>query len=236
MWKQMVAVAGCLLSRAVCCGPALTEAETRWLDAGWPVIAYAKQQKLPLDIVVQPQPTRGNAPIAMGFVGGRCKLVLSMRGNPAADASLADVPEALQQAVIEATVAHEIGHCWRYVQGAWHTVPSGFVDAVALNDDKNFADDEDLARQVRDMRETRREEGFADLVGLAWTQTHHPSQYAPVYAWLAHLRNEQPVAGGHHDTGAWVRLAADGAAFGTADTPPFDQALPLWQRGLLSQD
>jgi len=29
----------------------------------------------------------------MGFVGGRCKLVLSMRGNPAADASLADVPK-----------------------------------------------------------------------------------------------------------------------------------------------
>jgi len=81
------------------------------------------------------------------------------------------------------------------VQGAWHTVHRASSTPVALNDDKNFADDEDLARQVRDMRETRREEGFADLVGLAWTQTHHPSQYAPVYAWLARLRNEQPVAG-----------------------------------------
>jgi len=37
---------------------------------------------LPLDIVVQPQPTPGKAPLALAFVDGRCKLVLSMRENP----------------------------------------------------------------------------------------------------------------------------------------------------------
>src|ERR1043165_5221130 len=66
----------------------LTETELRWLKGAWPVITYAEQAKIPLDIVVQPQATAGNAPLALGFVDGRCKLVLSMRGNPEAEATL----------------------------------------------------------------------------------------------------------------------------------------------------
>jgi len=85
------------------------------------------------------------------------------------------------------------------------------------------------------MRETRREEGFADLVGLAWTLAQHPQQYAQVHAWFEKVRDDQPVPGSHHDTRAWVRLARDRSIF-EAGATPFEQVLGVWQRGLLSDD
>jgi len=208
----------------------LTATELRWLKAGWPAVAYAQAQQLPLDIARQPQSKPGDAPLAMGFVDGRCKLVLAMRGNPEAEATLARIDPALLPAVVEAMMAHEIGHCWRYVHGAWHTLPAGFVDITEDSD----ADSERVALR-RDMRETRREEGFADLVGLAWTLARHPQLYAQVQAWFEKVRDDQPVPGSHHDTRAWVRLARDRSVFGAGATP-FEQALPVWQNGLLSED
>ena len=209
----------------------LTDTEMRWLNAGWPVVTYAKEHKLPLDIVVQPQAKPGDAPIAMGFTEQRCKLVLAMRGNPEAEATLEQIDAALLPVVVEAMVAHELGHCWRYVHGAWHTLPAGFVDTG----EDAAGQDAEIAKLRRDMRETRREEGFADLVGLAWTLSHHPRQYEQVHAWLEKFRADQPVPGSHHDTRAWIRLAKDRDAFAAADTP-FEQAWAMWQQGLLSDD
>jgi hypothetical protein len=203
---------------------ALTDTETRWLRAGLPVLDYARAQQLPIDVVVQPQAQPGTAPLAMGFVDGRCKLVLTMRGNPQAEAALANVEPPLQSTVIEAMVAHEVGHCWRYVQGAWHGVPSGFAEPT-------IDEDPERARLRRMMRATRREEGFADLVGLAWTRSRHPERYAQVHAWLEQVRDHQPVPGSHHDTRVWVALAKQASAFGPGGTP-FDQAQALWQQGL----
>jgi hypothetical protein len=205
----------------------LTAMETRWVQAGWPVVRYAREQQLPLDIVVQPQPAPGHAPLAMGFVDGRCKLVYSMRGNPEAEAVLDGVAPALAPVLIEAMTAHELGHCWRYVQGAWHVVPSGFVDAPPPDNDA------ELQRRVNDMQAARREEGFADLVGLAWTWRAHPGHYAAVQAWLERVRADDTPAGSHHDTGAWLRRARDAAAFSEAITP-FEQVHGLWRQGLAS--
>lgn len=209
----------------------ITPTEMRWLRAGWPVVNYAKAQQLPLDISVQPQAKPGDAPLAMAYVDGRCKLVLAMRGNPDAESTLAQIEPELLGPVVEAMVAHELGHCWRYVHGAWHTLPAGFVDTSTEAPQR----DQEILRVWRDMRETRREEGYADLVGLAWTAQHHPAQYAAVYAWFAKVRDDQPVPGAHHDTRAWLRLVKDRRAFTTADTP-FEQAWPLWRNGLLSED
>jgi hypothetical protein len=221
--KPLLAAALCLA--AMPGTAALTETETRWLRAGLPVLGYAKAQLLPIDIVVQPDPRPGDPPLAMGFVDGRCTLVLSMRGNPAAEAALADVQPALVPVVIEAMIAHEVGHCWRHVQGTWHGLPPGLVL------------DSDASRLAawHEMRATRREEGFADLVGLAWTLSRHPEEYAAVHAWFERARDDQPVAGSHHDTRAWLRLAKERSAFAAADTP-FEQARALWQRGLLDID
>jgi hypothetical protein len=227
MWKHLIASFACGLAGAAWAdASALTETETRWITLSWPAVAYAREQGLPLDIVVQPQPTPDNAPLAMAFIEGRCKLVLSMRGNPEAQSTLDAIPPALLKPVVEAMAAHELGHCWRYVRGAWHTLPAGFAATR-----ESVPADPLLGQKLREMQETRREEGFADLVGLAWTKRHHPERYAEVHAWFVEFRNDPDHPGSHHDTLAWIRLASAPAAFKTADTL-FEQAWPLWQQGL----
>jgi hypothetical protein len=81
------------------------------------------------------------------------------------------------------------------------------------------------------MWQTRREEGFADLVGLAWTLVHHPERYADVLAWHVNLRASQAVPTGPHDTRAWVQLAADPTLFEPAGSV-FERVQTLWVRGL----
>jgi ADP-ribose pyrophosphatase YjhB (NUDIX family) len=216
-----------LLARA---DASLTALETRWLGAAGPVLALAQRLALPIDIIVQPQAKPGDVPLAMGFMDGRCKLVLSLRGNPGAEAVLEQVPEAERAVLIEAMAAHEVGHCWRYAQGAWHALPAGFVE---VRDEQ--AASADLLAAAKAMREARREEGYADLVALAWTAQAHPRHYARVHAWLAALRSVQPVARSSHDTRAWVALALDAAVFAPAATP-FDAAAVAWRAGLLADD
>jgi hypothetical protein len=208
----------------------LTTLEKRWLDAAGPVLAYSQQLKLPLDITVQPQPRPGDVPLAMGFDKGRCKLVMSLRNNPDAETLLAGIPEAQQGALIEAMAAHEIAHCFRYAQGAWHALPAGFVE---VGDEQ--ASDTSLLAASKAMRETRREEGFADLAALAWTRHSNPDAYARVYRWLAGVRDRVAVPRSGHDTRAWVRLADDGAAFGKLEAP-FDDVDGLWRKGLLATE
>ena len=204
----------------------LTETETRWLRAGAPVLDYAKRIGLPIDIVVQPQAGPNDVPIAMGFDGGRCKLFLSMRGNSQADDILAQVPDAARSVMIEAMTAHEVGHCWRYAQGDWHVLPSGFVEVS-----QEQADESRLLVEAKAMREMRREEGFSDLAALAWTQTHHPADYVTVLAWMEQVRRAQPLTGSSHDTLVWLHEAGEASVFQGGATP-FDQAMPLWRKGL----
>ena len=208
----------------------LTPLETRWLAAAAPVLAYAGTLKLPIDIIVQPKAGPNDVPLAMGFADGRCKLVLSMRGNPDAETILADVAEERRDVLIEAMAAHEVGHCWRYAHGNWHALPAGFTEAG-----QESADDPELLVLSKQMRETRREEGFSDLAALAWTQRHHPEQYGHVAGWLRKVRDNQPTSHGSHDTRAWLQLAPRGSAF-AADAGPFEQASVLWRKGLLTHE
>lgn len=206
----------------------LTVREQRWLRAAAPVLAYSQQIKLPIDIIVQPRPRAGDVPLAMGFDGGRCKLVLSLRGNPDAETVLEGVPEHARGELIEAMAAHEVGHCWRHAQGRWNVLPAGFVEAG-----QETASEAELLSASKAMRQMRREEGYADLAALAWIWHRRPKDYERIHAWLAELRHEVPVARSGHDTRAWVRLAEDGARFGRASAP-FAAALPLWKEGLLA--
>ena len=208
----------------------LTAQEIRWLKAASPVLAYSKRINLPIDVVVQPKAPVGTVPFAMGFVDGRCKLVLSMRGNPDAESVLKNVPESEHRLLIEAMAAHELGHCWRYAQGAWHKLPAGFTE---VGDE--FAEDQSLLDAAKALRENRREEGYADLVALAWTKQHHPDQYAKVYRWLESVRGHAPQVRTSHDTWAWVRLARDGKVFAATDNP-FEDARAAWSRGLLEDE
>ena len=203
----------------------LTATESRWLQGAWPVIAYAREAKLPLDIVVQPQPNPGAAPLALAFIDGRCKLVLSMRGNTQAQATLDRIEPALLDAALELMAAHELGHCRRYLDGAWYRLPSGFAaspsDPPAAQWQQAYAS----------MQAARREEAYGDLVGLAWTRRHHPRQYDKLHAWLVRERSDELITGSHHDTLAWLRLAGDGQAL-TTQPSIFAAAAALWTDGL----
>jgi hypothetical protein len=212
----------CTASLPAIAQPGLTPLETRWLQAGSPVIAYAREQGLPIDIVVQPQDAPNAVPLALGFDGGRCKLVLSMRGNAQAEAVLQGVPAEQRSLMIEAMTAHEIGHCQRYAQGNWHALPAGFVDLAAKS------------MGAAELGETRREEGYADLVALAWMHSHHLADYDAVLAWMTTVREagaQEGGAMGSHATQAWLALAGGKHAF---DEPVslFEQAQVLWRKGL----
>jgi hypothetical protein len=228
-WKTWAFALLGLASQAGWCAPDVTDLEDRWIEAAWPVVIYARQNKLPLDIVVQPQDAYGHPPMAMAYVDGRCKLVLALRGNGAVKASLQGVPPALEKIAIETMAAHELGHCWRYVGGAWHTLPAGFTAADPETDDI------ELARLLRDMRDTRREEGFADLVGLAWIASRHPEAYAQIHSWLSCLRDDVPITGSHHDTRVWLRRTGNASVFDSGDekTTLFEKALAVWRTGLV---
>jgi hypothetical protein len=231
--RWLAALAAVFATTQACAGPAATTAqlsatELAWLRAAAPVLAFARAEKMPLHVLVQPQDTPGQTPMGMAFIEGRCVLVLSMRGNPEAQATLDRMPPGLQGPVVEAIIAHELGHCWRHLHQTWGTLPSGLMELSGFS--QVTAEQEVL---LKDMWRTRREEGFADLVGLAWTLQHHPQHYAAVHAWHVRERAEQAVDTGPHDTRVWIRLAEDTQAFGRSGSV-FERVDGLWQAGLLA--
>ena len=228
MWKSVIVGMFAAWAATNCVAADLTEIETRWLKGGWPVIAFAKSAELPLDIVVQPQPTPGKAPLALAFVDGRCKLVLSMRGNPDAETTLARIEPELLDAALELMAAHELGHCRRYLDGAWMGVPAGFSPSEPAGLSAP------LREAYRAMQAQRREEGYADLVGLAWARQQHPQLYARLQAWLMAERTRERVEGSQHDTLAWVRLATDASVL--VGMSIFDAAERQWEKGLASAE
>jgi hypothetical protein len=203
----------------------LTPLEARWLQAARPVLAWARQAAMPLDVVVQPQDAPDAAPLALAFTDGRCQLVFSMRGNPEAQASLDRLPADLRDAGVELMTAHELGHCHRRVDGAWTRVPDG-VPLAPVPD----ALEPDLKSAWSEMKAVRREEGYADLVGLAWTAARHPQQYARLHEWLVAERTHDRLPGSHHDTLAWVRLVPEAGAFAAGG--PFEASDAPWKAGL----
>ena len=230
MWLGLSGLYGLLAGMATDAAHAvdLTATERAWLEAALPVLQFARREGLPLDIIVQPQPTPGETPLGMAFVAGRCKLVLSMRGNPEAQATLDRIDPGLRPVVVEAIAAHELGHCWRHVTQRWGALPAGLYDATTW-----IAVSTAQANVLKEMWRTRREEGFADLVGLAWTHLHHPARYAEVHAWHVRLRADQDLETGPHDTRAWVQQAADPTRF-KVGVSLFEQVLGMWVAGILA--
>lgn len=201
----------------------LSPLERRWLAFAQPVLAESRARGLPLDVVVQPQPNEGEPPVAMAFVSGRCKLVLTMRGP--GDTQAPDVDPELARPFVEAMFAHELAHCWRHARGAWHALPGGFRPMP------KDARDTALARGRDEHPATRIEEGFADLVALAWTLQRSPGAYATVHRWLSGVRAGQPPEAIDHDTRVWLALAHDPAVFGRGGSI-FERSAPVWQAGL----
>lgn len=229
MLRSIGLLLAALLAASASLAADLTALERRWLQGMQPVIEFARDARMPLDIVVQPQPAPDASPLAMGFVAGRCKLVLSMRGHPQAQAILERIEPDLVGAALELMAAHELGHCRRHLDGAWQALPAGFSASAP----------EELGPSLREawlsMRAVRREEGHADLVGLAWVrQRHGQRHYARLLDWLAAERTRDRIPGSHHDTLAWIRLAGDGQALARGSI--FAAADALWGLGLAADD
>jgi len=191
----------------------LTPQEQLWVDGTRPVFAQARRDGLPVDIVVQPQPAPGTAPLALAFLGGRCKLVFSMRENALVQEQEGRIEQDLGAgksslyAALELMAAHELfGHCARHVAGLWHAVPDGYLEILP------DGLDDALQADFSEMRATRREEGYADLAALAWVHANHYPIYARLHAWLAAERSHDLIEGSHHDTLAWLRSAGCGQA------------------------
>lgn len=228
MWKSIPGFVAMLLTSSACLASDLTQIEMRWLKGAWPVVVFAKEAGIPLDIAVQPQPMPGAAPLALGFVDGRCKLVLSMRGNAEAQSTLDRIEPDLLDAALELMAAHELGHCQRYLEGTWLGLPAGFTTSVPAG----------LSPQLRvayvTMKGVRREEGYADLVGLAWAQQHHRQNYTRLRAWLVAERTRDLIHGSHHDTLAWLRMANDGSVL--IGPSIFAAAAAIWGTALADDD
>jgi len=207
----------------------LSALEQRWVAGMTPVILHARQIGLPLDIAVRPDDAPDAAPLALGFVNGRCKLVLSLRGNPEGQATLARIPDDLENAALELMAAHELGHCRRYLDGAWFGLPAGF-SAGRIPQGLS----PELEQAYLSMKSTRREEGYGDLVALAWTQQHHAELYGRMHAWLVSERSRDFIAGDHHDTLAWLRIASQPSTLGKGSI--FEAALPVWEQALQSDE
>jgi len=210
--------------------PDITDTERTWLDGAAPPLAWAVKSGMPIDIALVPREevVPGDAPLSMGWRDGRCKLFLATRGNPVAAAQLAQIPAAIRQEVLEAMAAHEIGHCRHYLAGTFAQLPRGFIDKPDVIETRQPTDE--LKAEARGMRAQRREEAYADLVGLAWTHAANPEQFGQVQTWLEAFRaDSEPHTS--HDTRHWLALAHGADAFAGKPTP-FTQADALWQRGL----
>jgi hypothetical protein len=159
-----------------------------------------------------------------------------MRDNPQVDKALATVPADLVSPVIELMAAHELGHCRRSLAGAWQKMPTGFLAAEAhaetLAENKALLNEPPFPLPIEDaeQRAERREEGYGDLVGLAWTARQHPALYERVYTWLVASRSDDSTPGSSHDTLHWLKLAARRDSF--APTSLFEAASVLWVLGL----
>lgn len=228
LWKKPFGLASALLASTACMAADLTATEVRWLTGVWPVVQFAKAERFPLDIVVQPQASPGAAPLALAFVDGRCKLVLSMRGNAEAQVTLDRIEPRVLDATLQLMAAHELGHCRRYLDRAWHGVPAGFVARIP-----KLADPA-LRAAIEQMRAERREEGYADLVGLAWTLKHHPQHYATLHQWLVTERSRDLIEGSPHDTLAWVRRTGHAPAL--ANDSIFEGPAIVWAQALADND
>ena len=226
---RMIAAALVTLLPTWAAAAELTKLEARWLRGVMPVLEYARQARMPLDVVVQPQATPGLPPLAMAFVDGRCKLVLSMRDNPSAQATLNRIDADLLDATLEMMAAHELGHCNRHAAGHWQQLPPGLPEDAAHRVPAGLRP-ERHADYLR-MQATRREEAYADLAGLAWVRQRHASVFSRLRDWLVSERSRDLIPGSHHDTLAWLRLAADGHALQMQRSPFAADA--LWAQGFV---
>lgn len=174
--------------------------EQQWIDAARHAVAFGKAHGL--DIVMEVE--RGNGlsghtPIGVWNENGRCTLVVSVRDNPTARRLEAMIDPALRELFLKGAAMHEVGHCYRRLNGYPHN--EKLLPVVAwIGPVRSW-----FARRIRT------EEVFADMTEIAWLARYHPEHYDAMVEQIQRVRRRflEPK----HDTLAWLDIARRDGAF-----------------------
>jgi hypothetical protein len=170
-----------------------------WIAAARHAVAFGKAHGL--DIVLEVEHGNGlpgHTPIGLWNENGRCTLVVSARDNPTARRLEAAVDPELLALFLQGAAMHEVGHCYRRLNGYPHN--EKLLPAVAW------------IAPLRHWftRRIRTEEVFADMTEVAWLARYHPERYDAMLGQIQRVRHRflEPK----HDTLAWLDAARrDGA-------------------------
>lgn len=189
---------------ALCCAslPALAAgaSEQQWIAAARHAVAFGKAHGL--DIVMEVEHGNGlsgHTPIGVWNENGRCTLVVSVRDNPTARKLEAMIDPALLELFLKGAAIHEVGHCYRRLNGYPHN--EKLLPVVAW------------IGPVRSWftRRIRTEEVFADMTEIAWLARYHPEHYDAMLDQIQRVRRRffEPK----HDTLGWLDGARRDGAF-----------------------
>jgi hypothetical protein len=193
-------MAGLALALAAASLPAgATGSDEAWIAAARHAMAFGKAHGL--DIVLEVEHGNGlpgHTPIGVWNDNGRCTLVVSARDNPSARRLEAVVDPALLDLFLQGAAMHEVGHCYRRLNGYPHN--EKLLPVVAW------------IAPVRQWftRRIRTEEVFADMTAVAWLARYHPERYDAMLEQIQRVRRRflEPK----HDTLPWLEMARrDGA-------------------------
>ena len=174
--------------------------EAQWIAAATQAVEYAQQRGMPIALQIDSgDGLPGHTPIGLASEQGRCTLIVSARNNPTADKLSAMIEPALLELFLAGAAMHEVGHCYRRLNGYPHN--EKLLPIVAwLAPVKAWFN-----------RRVLTEEAYADMTEVAWLARHHPQQFVPVVQQIAKVRARfrEP----RHDTLPWLEIAlAEGPA------------------------
>lgn len=194
-WRQWTGAAALALAvgAAHAAGTA-SVSEERWIEAARTAVAFGQQQGLPITLRVEEgDDLPGHTPVGIQSEHGQCFLVVSVRGNPTAERLASLVEPELVDLFLAGAAMHEVGHCYRRLQGYPHNeklLP--FAEKIGF---------------VRDWfnRRVRTEEAFADMTESVWLARYHPDRYDAMMRAIQEIRESflEPK----HDTLAWLAHA-----------------------------
>ena len=191
-WR--IACTALALSCASLPAAAAGASEQKWIAAARHAVAFGKAHGL--DIVMEVEQGNGlpgHTPIGVWNDKGRCTLVVSVRDNPTARRLEAMIDPALLELFLKGAAIHEVGHCYRRLNGYPHN--EKLLPVVAW------------IAPVRNWftRRIRAEEVFADMTEIAWLARYHPEHYDAMLDQIQRVRRRffEPK----HDTLAWLDVA-----------------------------
>jgi hypothetical protein len=165
--------------------------EAQWIAAAADAVAFGKLQGMPIELEVERGAgLSGHTPIGLRSEDGRCTLVVSARDNPTAERLSGMVEPALLDLFLAGAAMHEVGHCYRRLNGYPHN--EKLLPAVAWI----------APVKAWFTRRVRTEEAYADMTEAAWLARYHPQQFLAVMHEVRKVRERfrEPK----HDTLAWI--------------------------------